>query len=160
MADRQNIVMWLTSPLLEQQRRHPRSLPHNSTQMKDRKPHSTCMICLQKPNDETLITRIAKLDTGSDVNIMSQKVFSALKMNMDAYEGPPIRGLKEGIKPLGQVKVDWHVSQKTKTYTDEFVVLDDSSTKSFDILLGDPTIERVSFYKRNENVWILGYEDC
>lgn len=90
---------------------------------------------------------------------MSQKVFSALNMKMDAYEGPPIRGLKESIKPLGQVKVDWYVIGKTKTYTDDFVVLDDSLTKSFDILLGDPTIERVGFYKRDENVWILGYED-
>lgn len=122
-----------------------------------RKAHSTCMICLQKPKEEKCLSRIAKLDTGSSVNVMSHKVFCALDMEMDDYDGPPLKPLgKDIIIPMGQVKVDWHVSQRTTTYTNKFVILDDSVTKDIDILLCDKTIEETSFYIRNDAVWILG----
>lgn len=122
----------------------------------DRKAHSMFMICLHKPEKENFATRVAKLDTGASVDVMSKAVFSALGIEMEGYHGKPLRPLgKSTIKPLGQVKVNWHVSQRTKTYTSKFVVLDDSLTEDFDVLLGDETIEKVGFYNRNHAVWIL-----
>lgn len=98
---------------------------------------------------------MAKLDTGSSVNIMRHAVFSALQMKMDVYDGQPLRPLGEfRIIPLGQVNVDWHVGQKSTTYTSQFVILDDSLT-DFDVLLGEDTINEVSFYIRNDTVWVV-----
>ena len=102
------------------------------------------------------VARRAKLDTGASVDVMSQAVVKTLDVEMDDYDGPPIKAFGNTyIKPLGQVKVDWHVSQKYKTYTSQFVVFDDSLTEDFDVLLGDNTIKRVGFFKRNHAVWIL-----
>lgn len=114
------------------------------------------MMCLHIPDKEKFATRMAKLDTASSVNVMRHGVFSALDMEMDDYDGPPLKPLGNSkIKPLGQVNVDWHVSQRTRTYTSQFVVLDDSVAEGFDILLCDETIKNVGFYKRNDEVWIL-----
>lgn len=98
---------------------------------------------------------MAKLDTGASVDLMRHAVFSALQTEMDVYDGRPLRPLGESsIKPLGQVKVDWHVSRKAKTYTSRFLILEDSSV-DFDVLLGDDTINEVSFYIRNDAVWVV-----
>lgn len=100
--------------------------------------------------------RVAKLDTGASVNVMSPEVFSTLDMDMDRYDGLPLKSLGiSNIIPRGQVKVDWHVMKKLKTYTSIFVILEESLTVDFDILLGDDTIKEVGFYKQNEEVWIL-----
>lgn len=99
---------------------------------------------------------MAKLDTGSEFDVMSQDVYNVLDVKMDVYDGPPIKGFGNTYtKPLGQVKVDWRVSQKYKTYITQFLVCDESVTEDFDVLLGDNTIKKVGFFKRNDAVWIL-----
>lgn len=114
------------------------------------------MVCLYIPDKGRFVARMAKLDTGSEVNVMSKAVYNVLDMKMEVYDGPPIKGFGNTYtKPLGQVKVDWRVSRKYKTYTSQFVVFDDSLTEDFDVLLGDNTIKRVGFFKRNHAVWIL-----
>lgn len=114
------------------------------------------MICLHIPDKEDFVARMAKLDTGAEVDVMSQAVYNVLDVKMDVYDGPPIKAFGNTyIKPLGQVKVDWRVSQKFKTYTSQFLVFDDSLSKDFDVLLGDNTIKKVGFFERNHAVWIL-----
>lgn len=104
------------------------------------------------------MTRICKLDTGASVDLMSETVFSSLGMSMDDWDGPPLRPLGDGdsIIPLGKVRVDWHVSQRDKTYTSDFAILEHSLSKQFDVILGEKTIQKVDFYQRNKNVWTLG----
>ncbi|MCJ1370043.1 hypothetical protein MMC20_001255, partial [Loxospora ochrophaea] len=83
------------------------------------------------------ITRRGKLDTGSDFDIMSKEVLDALSMGMEDYQGDSIRGFgcKAPVVPLGKTKVEWHVYEKPKTYTTEFLVFSEEQTTDFDILL-------------------------
>ena len=114
------------------------------------------MICLYIPDTGKSVARMAKLDTGASVDVMSQAVFKTLDVEMDDYDGPPIKAFGNNlIKPLGQVKVSWRVSHKYKTYTNQFLVFDDPLTEDFDVLFGDNTIEEVGFFIRNHVVWIL-----
>ncbi|MCJ1462995.1 hypothetical protein MMC07_001599 [Pseudocyphellaria aurata] len=81
----------------------------NPRAVKSRKVDSICKISLHKPSEENFLVRVAKLDTGASVNVMSQVVFSDLDMKMDTYNGPPLKPLgKSVINPLGQVEVEWH----------------------------------------------------
>ena len=102
------------------------------------------------------ITRRGKLDTGSDFDIMSKEVLDALSMGMEDYQGDSIRGFgcKAPVVPLGKTKVEWHVYEKPKTYTTEFLVFSEEQTTDFDILLGWKTIEKGKFYLPNGTVML------
>lgn len=139
----------------EDPQRGPQQFSPASVQ--NREELSTFKICLNT-SDEQCATRICKLDTGASVDLMSEAVFSSLGMSMDDWDGPPLRpfGKGDSIIPLGKVKVDWHVSQRRKTYTSDFAIFEHSLSNQFDGILGEETIEKVDFYQRNKNVWTLG----
>lgn len=99
-------------------------------------------------------TRVAKLDTGSSVDVLSQSVVDALGMELESYYGPPIAPLGTALhRPIGQLRLEWHVMGKKKTYITNFLVLDRDSTRGFDALLSETTIRDVGFYTVNHDVW-------
>ena len=104
------------------------------------------------PNKDSSKTRIAKLDTGSAVNVVSKPVAEALGMNMEPYYGADVVPLGGTMRPLGQLTLDWHVMGKGKTYTTTFLVLE---SEEFDVLLSDETIGRIGFYTVNNEIWYL-----
>lgn len=138
----------------EDPQRRPQQYSPASVQ--NREELSTFKICLNK-SDEQCATRICKLDTASAVDVMSEAVFSSLGMSKDDWDGPPLMpfGERDSIIPLGKVKVDWHVSQRPRTYTSDFAIVEHSLSKHFDVILGEETIQKVGFYQRNKNVWTL-----
>ena len=97
-------------------------------------------------------TRIAKLDTGSRVDVVSKPVADALGMKMEPYYGKDVVPLGGIMRPLGELTLDWHVMGKSITYTTTFLVLD---SEEFDVLLSDETIGRIGFYTVNNVIWYL-----
>ena len=95
-------------------------------------------------------TRIAKLDSGCAVNVVSKSVAEALGMKMEKYDGIEVAPLGGTMRPLGQLTLDWHVMGKERTYTTTFLVLD---TENFDVLLGDETIKTLDFYTVTQAVF-------
>ena len=113
---------------------------------------SIVKMVIHLPN-ERLGTRIGKLDTGSKFDVISEEVIDTLGIKMGPYLGPNLRPIGPDVKPLGSIKLDWHVFQREKTYTTTFVVLNTNLSKGFDILLSEDTIGKVSFYNVNNSVW-------
>lgn len=99
---------------------------------------------------DTSIMRIAKLDTGADLDVMSKRVADALGIELEPYSGEDIIPLGGRIRPLGQITRDWHVMERKMTYTTTFVVLE---VEEFDILLGAKTISECGFYQINNAIW-------
>ena len=97
-------------------------------------------------------TRIATLDTGSRVDVVSKPVADALGMTMEPYDGEVVKPVVGEVKPLGQLNLDWHVMGKGRTYTTKFLVLE---SEAFDVLLSDETIGKIGFYKVNNEIWYL-----
>lgn len=100
-------------------------------------------------------TRIAKLDTASDVNVVSQDVVDELGITMNPYSGSKVTPVGEPIMPIGTVSLEWHIATRKKTYNTEFLVFHADLTKSFDMLLSEVEIARIGFYKNNDEVWHL-----
>lgn len=98
---------------------------------------------------------ICKNDSASSVNILSRQVVKSLGMTMESYDvdGPAVAPMGPLIQPIGKITLDWHVLGKTKTYTTEFIVLDDDATRGFDALLSADTIREIGFYFINDEVW-------
>lgn len=96
---------------------------------------------------------ICKNDTASKVNILSRQVVKSLGMEMEPYNGPPVAPMSALIQPIGKITLDWHVLDRTKTYTTEFIVLDDKATSGFDALLSEDTVGEIGFYFINNAVW-------
>ena len=101
------------------------------------------------------IIRVCKLDTGSTVDVISQAVVSDLRMKVKPYNGPDIKPIGKDIQPIGEITLDWHVYEKSKTYTTNFLVLDEEMSQDFDVLLGSKTIGRIGFYDKNEQIWFI-----
>lgn len=115
---------------------------------------STLKMVLYPPNGRPG-TRIGKLDTGSKVNVISQKVMDTLGIKIEPYEGPDLTPIGPNIRPLGSITLDWHVMTRKKTYTTTFVVLNTSLSEGFDILLGEETIREIGIYQDNRDVFFL-----
>ncbi|KAL8978025.1 MAG: hypothetical protein Q9205_006297 [Flavoplaca limonia] len=97
--------------------------------------------------------RIAQLDIAADMDVISMPVVESLSLCKERYEGEPIRAGTFDSKPQWQTTFDWHVARFSKTYTSTFVVLEEAHSGDIDILIGRPTIEKISFYKKNAMVW-------
>lgn len=108
---------------------------------------------------DNLGTRIAKLDTGSKSNVISQDVVNELGMTMEPYSGLEVNPIGEPIMPIGTVKLEWHIMKRKKTYNTEFLVFHADQAKSFDMLLSEDEIARIGFYKVNDEVWFLDTAD-
>ncbi|KAG7004790.1 hypothetical protein G7Y79_00023g053740 [Physcia stellaris] len=99
---------------------------------------------------ETSKIRVAKLDTGADVNVMSKQVADSLGFKLQPYFGGDLLPSGGRITPLGQLTLDWHIMGKEETYTNTFVVVD---AKEFDVVLGHKTIREIGFWTRNHKIW-------
>lgn len=80
--------------------------------------------------------RVACLDTGSDVDIISLSVVKSLQLPTEQYQGAPLKTSKDTYRPDWQVTFDWHVAKFHRYYTSTFAVLDEDHSGDFDILLG------------------------
>lgn len=99
---------------------------------------------------DTSIMRVAKLDSGANVDVMSKRVADSLGMKLEPYFGEDNLALGGRKTPLGQLTLDWHVMGKGRTYTSTFLILD---VENFDVLLGDKTIGEVEFNAPNTAKW-------
>ena len=113
-------------------------------------------IDLRKANGEHLI-RLGKLDTGADVNLICNEIVRELGIKIEEIPNALLRGVGNTIKPEGKITIVWNVVGKAKTYTDEFLVVNEDQARGFDCLIGEETISRVGFLKRDHNVYFLDY---
>ncbi|KAI4219097.1 MAG: hypothetical protein L6R36_008565 [Xanthoria steineri] len=103
--------------------------------------------------NETNAQRVACLDTGSDVDVISIHVVNSLGLKREPYLGPPLTTIGSTYPPQWQVTFDWRVARFHRTYTTTFLVLDEKHSGDFDILLGRVTVEDKQFYHMNDKVW-------
>ncbi|MCJ1383424.1 hypothetical protein MMC17_006538 [Xylographa soralifera] len=113
-------------------------------------------LVLRKANGEHL-HRLGKLDTGADVNLICNEIVRELGIKIEKFHGAPLRGVGYTIEPEGKATIVWNVVGKAKTYTDEFLVLNEDQARGFDCLIGEETIKRVGFLKRDHDVYWLEY---
>ena len=116
---------------------------------------STFKMVIHLPNKDETKTRVAKLDTGSSVDVLSENVAGDLNMKMEEDKGSEIKPLGSLVKPIGTLTFDWHIMGKALTYTTTFVVLPNDYSKDFDVLVGLKLIDQIGFYNENEAVWYL-----
>lgn len=86
---------------------------------------------------ETEVCR-CMLDTGSDLNLVSQRTLRNLKLQFTVRKGPTLTGLGNvPIVPVGFIMLTWHVNRHEGfTYHDQFWVISDDVQPLFDVLLG------------------------
>ncbi|KAL8881748.1 MAG: hypothetical protein Q9198_001108 [Flavoplaca austrocitrina] len=97
--------------------------------------------------------RVALLDFGGDVDVISMQTVESLGLRKERYEGEPIRAGIFASKPQWQTTFDWHVAGFYKTYTLTFVVLEEAHSGDFDIVIGRHTIEKINSYEKNPKIW-------
>ncbi|MCJ1375578.1 hypothetical protein MMC20_006815 [Loxospora ochrophaea] len=109
--------------------------------------------------------RVGKLDTGAEVNCISEGVVEELGYmhKMQRYDDRPLEpfGGKKAVlvRPLGKIELYWHIKSKTKTYKTTFNVIDKEASSSFDVLLGANEIKEIGFYNVNPSVFVIGTRD-
>ncbi|KAL8888521.1 MAG: hypothetical protein Q9192_006164 [Flavoplaca navasiana] len=91
--------------------------------------------------------RMASLDTGADLDVVSHQVVKDLGLQTEKYEGVAFTSLG-GCQPESQITLSWHVQSFPKTYTTTFALIDKEYSKDFDVLLGRFTIEKIGFYRK------------
>lgn len=104
--------------------------------------------------DDTYV-RIATLDTAAAIDLISEDVVNTIGLHMEEYSGPPVAPIGDLVCPIGTVNFEWHIKGRGKTYRNKFAVLDTKSSKRFDILLSQNTINKVGFFHKNEDVWFF-----
>lgn len=100
----------------------------------------------------TVARRTTKIDTGSDVDVISIAVVRSLGLSKEEYKGQPLRMLMFTVQPRWQTTFDWHVAKFSKTYTTTFVVLDEEYSRDFEIIIGRRLLEAEGFFNV-KNVW-------
>lgn len=96
---------------------------------------------------------ICKIDTASKINVLSQQVVKSLEMKMETYYDECVTSISSLIQPIGRLMLDWHVKDKKKTYSTDFVVLNDDDTRGFDVWLSENTAEEIGFHFIDDTVW-------
>ncbi|KAI9854147.1 MAG: hypothetical protein M1813_001354 [Trichoglossum hirsutum] len=93
------------------------------------------------------VRRLAKMDTGADVNIMARDVQEAAGYTLEPYSELIKPFESEPIQPLGRVRdVEWRFGGFPKTYKEDFFVLE---TGLFDTLIGKQCIRRNRLLRLN-----------
>ena len=93
------------------------------------------------------VRRLAKMDTGADVNVMARDVQEAVGYKLEPYSELVKPFGSKPILPLGRVRgVEWNFGGHPKTYTEDFFVFD---TDLFDTLIGKPCIKKHKLYTFN-----------
>jgi hypothetical protein len=82
------------------------------------------------------------LDTGSDFNLISQRILRKLKLSFTPGEEHAVTGLGGvQILPIGSVLLRWHMDRhKEVTYFETFLVISDDTPAQFDVLIGNDWI--------------------
>ncbi|KAL8649045.1 MAG: hypothetical protein Q9226_005742 [Calogaya cf. arnoldii] len=112
-----------------------------------------CFYMTLRSPGSTTGTRVALLNTGADLNVISEQTVNHLGLIKERYKGEPISIGIFALKPQGQTTFDWYVEGFHNTYTSTFVILDEAGSADFDVIIGRHTIERIGFYQRNPAVW-------
>ncbi|KAL9024266.1 MAG: hypothetical protein Q9196_006639 [Gyalolechia fulgens] len=113
---------------------------------------TTFLMAIHRPEGQTII-RVAKLDTGAKVNLISRELVTSIGLHVEAYTGQDIQPIGPPVSPKGQVTLDWHVSGKRPSHKTTFLILEDS--QFFDILLSEQEIQKHGFFVRNSEVYYL-----
>jgi hypothetical protein len=112
-------------------------------------------IALYKPNGEKLFRRVT-LDSGAELNLMSNYVWQDLGIGMETNSSIAIQHLNSGragpAQALGCIGIRWHFRGGEKTFNTLFWVLD---TEEFDVLIGRTFIEENHIYRRKWQMWPL-----
>ena len=107
--------------------------------------------------DERVWMRVAKLDTGAKVNLISQRVVKECRLTTENYDGQGLQPLgPTAIDPIGLTTFEWHVCQRQRTYRTTFAILKDDDCGDFDIILSEKAIGEIGFYMVNHEVFWLG----
>lgn len=112
---------------------------------------------IDRPGHKSSI-RVAKLDTGSKVDVMSEDVAKSLGLSIETYIGrslQPVGPKGTALNPIGKSIINWHARGFYKTYRTEFLVLDSTCTQDFDILIGEHTIDEYNLLQDNKSVFWL-----
>lgn len=106
--------------------------------------------------DETEVCR-CMLDTGSDLNLVSQRTLRNLGLQFTHRKGPTLTGLGNvPIFPVGFIMLTWHVNRHEKiTYSEEFWVISDDVHPLFDVLLGKDWIHDNNALLRNPKILLM-----
>ncbi|KAL8696340.1 MAG: hypothetical protein Q9224_002846 [Gallowayella concinna] len=136
---------------------YPIRVVSSSTQVGHPKWKSTFPIVIHLANDGNG-TRVACLDTGADVDVVSIQVVDSLGLRKEDYKGSPLKPIGHPYHPQWQVTFDWHVAKFKKTYTSTFAVLDEEHSAGFDVLLGRRTVEACEFFRVNPAVFFQRVE--
>ena len=97
------------------------------------------------------------LDTGSDLNLISERILHLLQVPLLAHEGPPVTGFA-GIPlvPMGSVMLTWHMDgfQHVRYCRKFSVISNDTLAPRFDVLLGNVWIKETNALLRNAEVML------
>ncbi|KAL9617023.1 MAG: hypothetical protein Q9204_008518, partial [Flavoplaca sp. TL-2023a] len=96
--------------------------------------------------------RLARLDTGDDLDAISHRVVEDLGLQTEKYEGAAVKPLGGSYQPERQITLSWHVLNFPKTYTTTFAVFNEKYSKDFDVLLGRSTIIEIRLYRKAPNL--------
>ncbi|KAI4255329.1 MAG: hypothetical protein L6R42_006786, partial [Xanthoria sp. 1 TBL-2021] len=113
----------------------------------------TCFgMVIHIPNEPSA-NRLCSLDTGADVNAISQEAIENLALKTESYRGGRINTIGPAFIPERQVTFVWHVYGFHKTYESTFVVLDGISSDEFDTMIGCHAVQKIGFYKEIREIW-------
>jgi hypothetical protein len=109
-------------------------------------------IVIDKPDGKKAF-RKATLDTAAELNIVAESALKGLNhLAPYDWENGTIEGLGASFTPKRGVKIRWREKRKKKSYESDFAILDDSRSKSFDMILGNEFIEQHQIFTRNRAV--------
>jgi hypothetical protein len=146
-------------PRISQQGTRPVSLTTTSEGSDDEPLQYIVPMAIHKPGvaePEHTTPRRGLLDTGSGVNVVSQKVVDELNM-MPWYENSQLLTLGDvPFRTIGVVIMRWHVDGRPeKTYNTKFLVIPRDIECAFDFLIGLEWIRRTKALIPNHAVFFL-----
>ena len=109
---------------------------------------------LNKDQPSTTATSKCLLDSGSDLNLISQRFLHLLGLPLIPHEAPTVTGIG-GIPviPIGSVILTWHMDSKEHfRYTRKFWVISNDTPALFDVLLGQRWIKETKAFLRNQEI--------
>jgi hypothetical protein len=111
----------------------------------------------ENQRDRTQVCRFI-LDTGSDLNLVSESILRELGLSLthSECEPPTIIGFGDAhILPIGSVFLTFHIDGKeNKEYSEVFWVVSEDMPALFDLLFGKHWIKHHKALKRNSNIWL------
>lgn len=102
-------------------------------------------------------TRIRRciIDTGSDINLVTQRTLDALKLPYSLDGEDPVYGISGApLLPIGSTVLTWHMDRHETIYAQRFLIISDEAAVTFDVLLGKPWINMTGAVRPNLNVML------